>query len=67
MHVVTLQKIIYFVQKGFLDSSKPITVKDLFEAGAVSKVTYGLKLLARGAHGLKDLTEPLHIEVNDAS
>jgi hypothetical protein len=37
----------YYVNKGALDASKTITIKELYLCGAISKVNYGVKLLCR--------------------
>lgn len=63
---VNLDKIIYLVLKGKLDSTKTITVRDLYWSGAISKVKNGVKLLSRGSEMLKEIP-PLHLEVSSAS
>ena len=38
---------IEFIEKGRLDKSKTITIKDLYEARVFKKSPFGIKLLAR--------------------
>jgi large subunit ribosomal protein L15 len=45
---LNLGKLAYHIDKGHLDTSKTITQKDLLEAGAISKVGDGVKLLSKG-------------------
>lgn len=63
---LNLSHIIYLVLKGRLDPSKTITIRDLFWCGGVTRVRNGIKLLARGFEGLKDVP-PINIEVSSAS
>ena len=49
---INIQKILYLIHKGRLDASKPISVKEIFYAGGVSKVVDGIKLLSRGSENL---------------
>lgn len=42
-------------------------MKDLLEAGACSKIQYGVKILSKGAEKLKEIGKPIHLEVSDAS
>ncbi|CAI2374057.1 unnamed protein product [Moneuplotes crassus] len=64
---VNIRDILYYIRKGKLDPTKTITIKDLFECGAVSKIKYGIKILGRGAEQLDSFEQPLHFEVQDAS
>jgi len=72
---VNIDKIMYYISKGKLNPSEKITIKNLFECGAISNPKYGVCLLGRGGHLLKemkmpngiDAVPPLHIEVNSAT
>lgn len=61
---VNFTNLYYYIAKGRIDTSKAITMKDLFEAGMFSTTQYGVKLLARG---VERIDRPLHFEVTDAS
>ena len=61
---VNLGTIQDFVERGRLDASHPITMRDLHQAGILNKVKHGVKLLATGANSL---ALPLNIEVSQAS
>ena len=62
VNVGTLQAL---VEVGRLDPGRPVTMRDLVAAGAVSKKTrHGVKLLGRGA---ADLATPLRLEVSAVS
>ncbi len=63
---VNISQLIYYINKGKIDPNKKITIRDMFEAGAVSKVKYGLKLLGRGGENLAKLP-PLNVEVSSAT
>ena len=41
-------KLAYHIEKGNLDTTKVIEMKDLLEAGVVSKVKDGVKILGKG-------------------
>jgi len=45
---LNLGDLAYHIEKGHLDTTKTIQMKDLLEAGVISKVTDGVKLLGRG-------------------
>jgi len=62
-----VHNLLYFIRKGRLDASKPITMKDMFEAGVFTEITYGVKILGRGAELIEQLDTPLHLEITDAS
>lgn len=64
---LNLGKLVYYIEKGRLDASKTITMKDLLESGCLTKITYGVKLLSKGGEKLKNLGIPINIEVSDAS
>jgi large subunit ribosomal protein L15 len=63
---INIDKIVYLIEKKRIDPTKPITIKEIFYAGGISKTLDGVKLLGRGAHLLKNLP-PLNIEVSYAS
>ena len=63
---INLGNLIYYINKGKIDPTKTITLRDIFEAGAVSKIKYGLKLLGRGGKNLEKLP-PINIEVSSAT
>lgn len=64
---INVSNLIYYIQKKRLDPTKTITMKDLFNAGALTKIKYGVKVLGKGAEKLSELGYPLHLEVSDAS
>jgi large subunit ribosomal protein L15 len=66
LNYINLDKIVYLIQKKRIDPTQPITLKEIFFSGGVSKVQDGLKLLARGGEMLAKLP-PLNIEVSYAS
>ena len=57
----------YHVEKGNLDTSAPISMKDLVDAGVLSKINKGVKLLGKGADKFSALKTPIELEVSDAS
>jgi large subunit ribosomal protein L15 len=59
---INLSKLQMFINQGRLDSSKPITMKELLEARLVKKCRDGIKLLGQG-----ELTSKIDIEVSRAS
>ena len=61
---LNFSKLYYYIEKGRIDTSKPITIRDMFESGIYSRIKHGVKLLARG---LDKIDRPLHLEVTDAS
>lgn len=64
---LNLGTLAYHIEKGNIDTSKTITMKDMFDAGLLSKVQYGVKLLSKGADKFVDLKLPVSIEISDAS
>ena len=64
---VNLCKLAYHIEKGDIDTTKVVTMKDLLEGGVISKCKYGVKLMSKGAHKFKALGIPLNIEVSDAT
>jgi large subunit ribosomal protein L15 len=61
---LSFYRLYYFIQRQRIDTTKTITMRDLFEAGVFSNIKYGVKLLAGGAHLID---RPLHFEVTEAS
>ena len=45
---LNLGKLAYHIEKGNIDTSKQIDMKALLEAGVVSKISHGVKLLGKG-------------------
>jgi large subunit ribosomal protein L15 len=66
INYINIEKLVYLFQKKRIDPSKPITLKEIFYSGGVSKIQDGLKLLARGGDLLSKYP-PLTIEVSYAS
>lgn len=64
---LNLGQLAYFIEKGRLDSSSTIQIKDLVESGVVSSVKDGIKILGKGAEKFKALDVKLDLEVSDAS
>ena len=64
---LNLGKLAYHIDHGHLDTSKVITQKDLKDAGVISKVKDGIKLLSKGADRFKELNVRLDLEITDAS
>jgi len=63
---INLNKLAYFVNKGRIDASKPITMRELCWSGAITNIRQGVKLLSRGSEDIKDLPA-LHLELSSAS
>lgn len=61
---LNFSRLYYYIEKGRIDTNKPITIRDIFEAGVFSRIKHGIKLLSRG---LEKIDRPLHFEVTDAS
>ena len=64
---LNLGKLAYHIDHGHLDTSKTITHKDLKDAGVITKVKDGVKLLSKGVEHFKALNIKIDIEVADAS
>jgi len=62
-----LGQLAYFIEKGKIDYSNTIQIKDLVNSGAVSNVKDGIKILGKGAEKFKALDLKLDLEVSDAS
>lgn len=64
MGLLNLSYVRYAKLRGWIDTSKPVTIRDLVKCGIVTKYTHGVKLLAKG----KDKFDfKIDIEVSDAS
>eukprot|EP01114_Cavostelium_apophysatum_P008732 TRINITY_DN2148_c0_g1_i1.p1 TRINITY_DN2148_c0_g1~~TRINITY_DN2148_c0_g1_i1.p1 ORF type:complete len:299 (+),score=72.05 TRINITY_DN2148_c0_g1_i1:64-960(+) len=61
---LNLDRLPYYINKGKLDISKKLTMKDLLDAGCVSRIRDGVKLLGRGA---ETFNFPINIEVSSVS
>lgn len=64
---LNLSDIAYHVEKGNIDASKPVQMKDLLDSGVVTKVRDGVKILGKGAERFKSMNIKLDMEVADAS
>lgn len=64
---LNLGKLAYHIEKGHIDTEKPITMKNLIDSGVLSKINNGVKLLARGSDKFSSLKKPITLEVTDAS
>lgn len=60
------EKLHYLIVKGRIDCSKPIGIREICQAGGVSKLNAGIKLLGRGIEKIDELP-PLDITVSSAS
>ncbi|KAI9176149.1 YmL10 [Blastocladiella emersonii ATCC 22665] len=61
---VNLDKLQRWIEVGRIDPSKPITMKELYDARLIHSIKDGVKLLGDGAAYLRT---PIHIEVTQAS
>lgn len=64
---LNLGKLAYHIEKGHLDAQSPITMKSLIDAGVLSKINNGVKLLAKGSDKFSSLKTPINLEVTNAS
>jgi len=64
---LNLGTVAYHLEKGHLNAEAPITIKSLVDAGVLSKITNGVKLLGKGAEKFTALKTPVSMEINDAS
>lgn len=64
---LNIERLVYFIKKGKIDTSKTITMADLLNSGCLTKIQYGVKLLSKGAEKLKELGTPINLELSDAS
>lgn len=67
LSVINIKDLLYYINKGRIDASKPITMKDIFESKAINKIKYGVKLCGKGADQLQSFGTPLHLEISGAS
>lgn len=61
---LSFSRLYYFINKGRIDTNRPITMRDMFEAGIFARIKDGVKLCARGSNMVD---RPLHFDVTDAS
>lgn len=64
---INLGRIAYFIQKGKLDPSEPITMKVLHDTGVITKIEHGVKILGAGADKLLRLGVSINLEASDAT
>ena len=64
---LNLGKLAYHIEKGHIDTDYPITMKSLLEAGVLSKIENGVKILGKGTEKFAALNTPINLEVSDAS
>jgi len=64
---VSIGRLLAYAQRGLLDASKTITMRDMHAVGAVKVAWPGVKLLADGAEALATAGLPLRVEVSRAS
>lgn len=55
------------ISKKRIDPTKPITMKELFESGAVSRIRKGLIIVEAGSEDFKKLGIQIKLEVSDAT
>lgn len=65
LEIVNLDKLQLWIDQGRVDASQRITMRTLLEAGLVSGIEYGVKLLGGGAGG--SFVAKVDIEVTQAS
>mmetsp|Transcript_9866 Transcript_9866/g.11261 ORF Transcript_9866/g.11261 Transcript_9866/m.11261 type:complete len:225 (-) Transcript_9866:92-766(-) len=61
---LNLGKLQEYINKGRIDVSKTITIRDIYEANVVGNIKHGVKLLSKDA---EKLITPVNIEVTRAS
>ena len=64
---LNLGKLSYHIEKGNLDITKPIDMKALMEAGVVSKISHGVKILGKGVEKFQQLNTAVDLQISDAS
>ncbi|OQE10824.1 hypothetical protein PENVUL_c003G05163 [Penicillium vulpinum] len=64
MATVNLDRIQYWIDQGRLNPKQPITMKELYKSGCISRPIDGLKILGDGAESLK---QPLHVVASRVS
>ena len=69
LEYVNMEKLVYYIKRDLIkyDENDVITIKKLKEAGVVTDVKYGVKLLARGVDQLAELGKPIFIELSEIS
>lgn len=65
-NLVSIGRILYFIDRGLLDPTQQITMKHMHDAGVLKVRHPGVKLLSDGHHFLSDVP-PLDIQVSRAS
>ena len=56
----------YSIQKGRLDPTKPITMKELYQSGTVNFIKLGLNVYGNGGEFMDKIDTPIHLELSDA-
>jgi large subunit ribosomal protein L15 len=64
MATVNLDRIQYWIDQGRLNPKLPITLKELYKSGCISRPIDGLKILGDGAEALK---QPIHVVASRVS
>lgn len=64
---LNLGKLAYHIEKGNLDTTKPIDMKALIDAGVVSKISHGVKILGKGIEKFQQLNTSVNLQISDAS
>lgn len=64
---LSLSQVAYHIEKGTIDPTKKIDMKDMLELGVISKVNDGVKILGKGAERFKSLGVKLDMEIADAT
>ncbi|CAG7975971.1 unnamed protein product [Penicillium salamii] len=64
MATVNLDRVQSWIDQGRLSSTAPITMKELYNSGCISRPVDGLKILGDGASALK---QPIHVVASRAS
>ena len=64
MATVNLDRVQYWIDQGRLNPKHPITLKELYKSGCISRPIDGLKILGDGAESLK---QPIHVVASRVS
>lgn len=64
MATVNLDRIQYWIDQGRINPKQPITLKELYKSGCISRPIDGLKILGDGA---QDLKQPIHVVASRVS
>lgn len=67
LSALNLGKLAYHIEKGHVNTEGTITMKDLVDAGVLSKINNGVKILGKGSDKFSTLKTPVTLEVTDAS